>query len=373
MYKYGSNALRACAYLLGNVPTALGGLFFLPRPGAVDNWADSRRTAARRWLGVSNDSSDSSDSSPTTRRWLAINTLIGVPAGLMALLVAGNLVVGVLGTTVWWAFPRANRPRLWVDLPIDGWADALSLGIVQVVVLGAVACFVLPPLARAHTRLLAPSRAERLAVRTATLTRTRADVLDAHGAELRRIERDLHDGTQGRLVAMTMELALARQAVREEPETAEGLIERAHASAEATLAELRDVVRTIYPPILADRGLSGALSAVVARSAVPARLDLGELGKIPAAVETVAYFTVVEALTNAAKHSAASAATVVVERTDGRLRIRITDDGCGGADEARGTGLAGIRRRAMALDGEVTVDSPAGGPTVITAELPCVW
>jgi signal transduction histidine kinase len=161
--------------------------------------------------------------------------------------------------------------------------------------------------------------------------------------------------------------------VREEPDTAEGLIERAHAGAEATLAELRDVIRTIYPPILADRGLAGALNAIVASSSVPAGLEMGELGDIPAAVETVAYFTVVEALTNAAKHSGASAATVAVEREEGCLRIRVIDDGSGGADEVRGTGLAGIRRRAMALDGEVFVDSPVGGPTAIAVELPCAW
>ncbi|WP_406293576.1 sensor histidine kinase [Embleya sp. NBC_00888] len=364
---YGANALRACAYLLGTLVAAVGGLFFLPRPRSAGNWADRRRSAARRWLGVSGESS------PITRRRLALNALTGVPTGLLTLLVIGNFVVGVIGTTAWWAFSPENRPRMWIDVPIDGWGDALLLGILQVVALSAVACLVLPPLARAQNRLLAPSKAERLALRAATLTRTRADVLDAHGAELRRIERDLHDGAQGRLVAMTMHLDLARQAVREEPDTAEALIERAHASAEATLAELREVIRTIYPPILADRGLPGALTAVVARSGVPARLDMDELGDIPAAVETIAYFTVVEALTNAAKHSRASAATVAVEREDDRLRIRITDDGTGGADEARGTGLAGIRRRALALDGEVTVDSPAGGPTTITVELPCGW
>ncbi|WP_439679045.1 sensor histidine kinase [Embleya sp. MST-111070] len=364
---YAANAVRACAYLLGNTFAALGGLLFLPHPGTVGDWADRRRSAARRRLGVP------SGSAPTTRRWLVLNAATGVPAGLLALLVVGNTIVGVIGLTAWWAFPPADRPRLWVDVPIDGWGDALALGVVQVVGLGAVACFGLPPLARAQARLLASSRAERLELRVAALTRTRADVLDAHGAELRRIERDLHDGTQGRLVAMTIHLALARQAVREDPDTAEALIERAHTSAEAALAELRDVIRTIYPPILADRGLSGALTAVVARSGVPARLDVGDLGDIPAAVETVAYFTVVEALTNATKHSGASVATVTLDREADRLRIRVTDDGTGGADETRGTGLAGIRRRAMALDGEVTVDSPVGGPTSIMVGLPCGW
>ncbi|MBH5338121.1 sensor histidine kinase [Streptomyces pactum] len=364
---YGTNALRAGGFLVGNLFAALGGVFLLPRPAMAPGWADRRRARARRWLGTP------AESSPTTRRWLLVNAVTGAPAGLLALLVLANIIVGVIGMTAWWALPAANRPRLWVDLRIDGWGDALGLGIPQVLVLGAVAQYVLPVLARAQARLLAPSGRERMAARMATLTKTRADVLDAHGAELRRIERDLHDGAQGRLVAMTMELALARQAVRDEPDAAEALIERAHASAEAALSELRDVVRTIYPPILADRGLPGALSAVVARSGVPARLDVGELGDVPAAVETVAYFTVVETLTNATKHSGATAATVVLERAGGGLRVRVTDDGVGGADESRGTGLAGVRRRVLALDGEVTVDSPAGGPTVVTVELPCGW
>ncbi|MDI2125467.1 sensor histidine kinase [Yinghuangia seranimata] len=360
---HGTKALRAGAYLIGNLFAALGGLFLLPHP--VTGWANRRRSAARRWLGAE------IDASPTTRRMLALNALTGVPAGLLALLVLGNLVEGLIGMTLWWAFPADNGPHLWVDVAIDGWADAVFLGGLQAVVLGAAAYYVLPPLARLQSRVLEPSQKERMTARVETLTQTRADVVDAHGAELRRIERDLHDGAQGRLVAMTMQLALARQAVRDEPDAAENLIENAHASAEAALSELRDVVRTIYPPILADRGLSGALSAVVARSGVPARLDMGELGAVPVAVETAAYFTVVESLTNAAKHSGASSATVTVEREADRLRIRVTDDGEGGADEDRGTGLAGIRRRAMALDGEMTVDSPAGGPSVITVELPC--
>ncbi|MGW1994892.1 sensor histidine kinase [Embleya sp. NPDC001921] len=363
----GLKGLRACVYLLGGLVPALGGLLFLAQPAVAGEWADRRRAAAGRWLGVP------VDSSPTTRRWLVLNALTAVPLGLLAVFVVGNIVVGVVGMVAWWAFPPGARLRLLLEVPIDGWGRAVSLGLVQVVGLGMVTCFVLPPPARAQARLLAPSKAERLALRVAALTRTRAEVLDAHGAELRRIERDLHDGMQGRLVAVTMQLALARQAVHEDPHAAEESIERAHDGTEAALAELRDVIRTIYPPILADRGLAGALTAVAARSGMPTDIEMGELGRVPAAVEAVAYFAVVEALTNAAKHSRASAVAVGVVRNGDNLRIDITDDGIGGAHEARGTGITGIRRRVMALDGDVTVDSPPGGPTRIAVELPCGW
>ncbi|MFC7717296.1 sensor histidine kinase [Nonomuraea recticatena] len=137
------------------------------------------------------------------------------------------------------------------------------------------------------------------------------------------------------------------------------------------MTELRDVIRTMYPPILADRGLEGALASLAAGSAVPAELDLGELGRLPAAVEAAAYFIVAETLTNAAKHSGATRVTVRMSRHDGRLIVEVTDDGIGGADESRGTGLVGIRRRSAALDGTVLVSSPPGGPTAITVELPC--
>ncbi|MFI7650360.1 sensor histidine kinase [Micromonospora sp. NPDC049460] len=208
------------------------------------------------------------------------------------------------------------------------------------------------------------------------MTRTRADVLDAHGAELRRIERDLHDGTQARLVAIAMRLAVARQALTNNPRNEqflEDLLRDAHEGTEEAMTELREVIRTVYPPILADRGLTGALTAVTARCGVPTRLEIGNLEKVPAAVEAVVYFAVAEALTNVAKHSQATTAGVRVSRTADRLSVAITDNGTGGADDRRGTGLAGIRRRVLALDGTIDIDSPAGGPTTITMELPCGW
>jgi signal transduction histidine kinase len=201
-----------------------------------------------------------------------------------------------------------------------------------------------------------------------TLTETRAGAMNAHGAELRRIERDLHDGTQARLVAIAMRLGAVRESLDGDPETVARLLREAHEGTEEAMAELREVIRTIYPPILADRGLAGALAALGTRSA---RLDIGDLGTVPAAVEAVAYFTIAEALTNAAKHSQATRTTACVARVGDRLSIEVTDDGTGGADETLGTGIAGIRHRVLALDGTVRIHSPAGGPTTVTVSLLC--
>lgn len=303
----------------------------------------------------------------------------GVGLGLPALLCAGNIVVAAIATPLWWAFSAGNGPRLFVNVPVNGWTTALTLGPLQILLLTALAYLCFPPMARAHARICLAVMAsqptdEQLAERVVELTRTRADVLDAHGAELRRIERDLHDGTQARLVAIAMRLALARQAIADSPrdeQFLEGLLRDAHEGAEEAMSELREVIQTVYPPILADRGLDGALTAVTARCPVPTRLRIGDIGRVPAAVETTVYFAVAEALTNVAKHSQGTAAGVRVDRMTDRLSVVITDNGIGGADDRLGTGIAGIRRRVLALDGTVDVDSPAGGPTTITLELPC--
>lgn len=234
--------------------------------------------------------------------------------------------------------------------PITDWGAALPLGAVNLIVLSALAVAVLPSLARAHARcclaVLAPSPAEHLVERVTELTRTRADVLQAHSAELRRIERDLHDGTQARLVSIAMRLAVAGDAYAHDPDSATALVRQAHAETEEAMTELRSVIHTIYPPVLADQGLSGALTAVATRAGVPTRLDIGPLGEVPAAVEAVAYFAATEALANIAWHSGATGASIRVHLDGALLRVRITDNGAGGADAARGSGLDGMRRRA---------------------------
>ncbi|WP_030687475.1 sensor histidine kinase [Streptomyces sp. NRRL B-1347] len=220
-------------------------------------------------------------------------------------------------------------------------------------------------------------RAAELAERVEELTATRADAVAAHGAELRRIERDLHDGTQARLVALSMRVGLAKRAYDKDPDAARKLLDDAQQQAEEALTELRHVVRGIHPPILTDRGLVGAVRALAAGSglAVAVRDDGVEDGpRAPAAVEAAAYFVVAEALTNAAKHSGAAHASVDLARQRTGLRIAVRDEGRGGADETgTGSGLLGMRRRVAALDGIMEVNSPAGGPTVIEVELPCVW
>jgi signal transduction histidine kinase len=234
--------------------------------------------------------------------------------------------------------------------------------------------------------LLRPSRKARLAERVEELTETRAGAVAAHEAELRRIERDLHDGTQARLVALSMRIGLAKRAFDRDTEAGRKLLDDAQDQAEQALAELRHVVRGIHPPILTHRGLAGAVRALAASSGltVTVKVDDVEAGpRAPAAIETAAYFVVAEALTNAAKHSGTDRAQVEIFRTRRALRVRVRDEGVGGAGGVpsasgtgappAGTGLMGMRRRVAALDGSTTVTSPVGGPTVIEVELPCVW
>ncbi|MFJ6085326.1 histidine kinase [Streptomyces sp. NPDC092369] len=239
------------------------------------------------------------------------------------------------------------------------------------------------------TALLKPSPKTQLAARVEELAATRADAIAAHGAELRRIERDLHDGAQANLVALSLRIGLARRAYDRDPDTGRKLLDEAQAQAEQALTDLRNVVRGIHPPILTDRGLVGAVRALAAGLGSP-RASEAERGgglqvsveverleddgvRAPAAVEAAAYFVVAEALTNAAKYSGSSRASVRLARMKRGLRVRVADEGCGGADETTGSGLLGMRRRVAALDGTVELSSPVGGPTVIEVRLPCVW
>jgi len=210
----------------------------------------------------------------------------------------------------------------------------------------------------------------RLAERVGVLEQTRSAAVDDRDAELRRIERDLHDGAQARLVALGMNLGLAEQKLADDPEGAQQLVTEARVGLGEALEELRALARGIHPPVLADRGLEAALATLADRSAVPVTVHAEVDERLPPAVETAAYFVVAEALANAAKHSEASEVTVDVARHGRTLELRVEDDGHGGADP-EGNGLTGMRRRIEALDGTLSVTSPAGGPTVVRAELPC--
>jgi signal transduction histidine kinase len=212
---------------------------------------------------------------------------------------------------------------------------------------------------------------KQLAARVDELTRTRAGALDVQAAELRRIERDLHDGAQARLVALSMQLGRAEERLEDRPDVAE-LVRGAREEASAAIGELRDLARGIAPPVLADRGLVAAVEALGQRAQIPVAVKASILRRPVPVVETAAYFVVAEALTNAAKHAGGAPATVELADHGDRLVIEVSDEGPGGAD-ATGSGLMGLRHRVAALDGTLTVASPAGGPTTVRAELPCGW
>ncbi|MDT0487823.1 MULTISPECIES: sensor histidine kinase [Streptomyces] len=263
---------------------------------------------------------------------------------------------------------------LWpLGLVVDGvWAGALRRSPVVLPLIVKLA----DTEARWSTALLMPSPKARLARRVEELKETRADAIAAHEAELRRIERDLHDGAQANLVALSMRIGLAKRAYDRDPDAARRLLDDAQDQAEQALTELRQVVRGIHPPILTDRGLVGAVRALASSSGLTVGVEDGGLEagtRAPAAVEAAAYFVVAESLTNVAKYSGADRAEVRLARTRRGLTVRVRDEGRGGADESAGSGLLGMRRRVAALDGTFEVTSPAGGPTVIDVELPCVW
>jgi signal transduction histidine kinase len=336
--------------------------------GAVQAARAHRQRACRR-LGVEDVEGD-----PAWHRavvWLAIQAVTGFPGTLVVWALKLTVVAGLLAPLVWWVLPAGETFEFFV--PVDSWTRALTVPPLVAAVALATLRWGVPPVARCYARacraVLAPDSTALLGARVRELSTSRAEALDAHAAELRRIERDLHDGAQARLVAITIQLGVAQR----RPHLADELIEKARAGAEQALVELRAVARSAYPPILADRGLHGAVHALVGDCPVPLRLRAEPLDRLPAAVEGAAYFVIAEALANVARHSNATGGTVELGLTGDRLLLSVTDDGVGGAAEGRGTGLAGIRRRITALDGRVTVTSPPGGPTTLHAELPCAW
>ncbi|MFD3564904.1 sensor histidine kinase [Streptomyces sp. NPDC058686] len=215
--------------------------------------------------------------------------------------------------------------------------------------------------------LLSPSR---LATRVVELESDRGVVVDTAAADLRRIERDLHDGAQARLVNLAMDLGLAKEKLTEDPRAAQRMVDEAHGEVKTALQELRDLARGIHPAILTDRGLDAALSSVASRCTVPVQVEVDLPARPAPAIEGIAYFTVSELLQNVSKHSRATRATVDVWRVENRLMLQVADNGVGGADAVAGSGLAGLAERLDAVDGILLVDSPAAGPTRITAELP---
>lgn len=218
--------------------------------------------------------------------------------------------------------------------------------------------------------LLGPSRST-IEARVRVLQQTRAEQVDHSANELRRIERDLHDGAQARLVALGMSLGMAEQLVERDPQAAAQLLAEARATTTHALGDLRSVVRGILPPVLADRGLAGAVQAVTLDLSLPVVMSVDLPGRVPPPVESAVYFAITELLTNVAKHARATRVAVDLGHADGRLRAVVTDDGIGGATQPAAGGLAGVARRLAAFDGTILVESPVGGPTRVTLEVPC--
>ncbi|WP_055482464.1 sensor histidine kinase [Sphaerimonospora mesophila] len=365
------------------------GLLLLPYTARVNRAvAGLARRLASHWLGRPVEARYGPRSGILNRARLTLNDpMTWRDTGWLALhLVTGPVLVApalalwaVLGFDLslpfwWWAPPPEHTVDL-IGVPIDNWFRVIVVVPLHFAAVAALALVTIPWLASADAHLarliLTAPEHVRLAERVAQLTETRAAALDAHGAELRRIERDLHDGAQARLVSIAMRLGIAERMMVSDPAAAARLVSEARQSTEETMTELRGIIRGMYPPILADRGLPGAVAALAAGCAVPVTTSTDGIGRLPAAVEAAAYFIVAEALTNVARHSGASSASVRLSEADGRLTIVVTDDGRGAADETAGTGLSGIRRRAAAFDGRTDLASPPGGPTTLTVELLC--
>jgi len=361
-------ACSAVVHLLLALPVAAALLLPVLRPKvapAAQRLAALERLRVVALLGGTGGSAEPSPA--RALRYLAARTPVGLLGGAVLTLLGVGLTFAVTLLLSWatqtpWTLER--DPAVVVSGRLVAYYAAPGAVLLYLALAGAagVARWERTLLAR----LLAPSREERLAQRVEELARTRDAIVAAVDDERRRIERDLHDGVQQRLVALGMLLGRARR----HPDRADELVAQAHDEARRALVELREVSWRVYPAALDTGGLATALESVAERAPLPVRIRCDLPAEPPATVRAAAWFVISEAVTNAAKHSGALGVDVEVAAVDGRLRATVRDDGRGGADPAGG-GLAGLARRVAAADGVFTVDSPPGGPTVVTAELPC--
>ncbi|MFF3751284.1 sensor histidine kinase [Streptomyces sp. NPDC002018] len=376
-FAYDRQTWKEIAYLLTNLPAALAGfvyVVFTVSTGAALSvtviglpWLVGGLTGAR-WLGRTE----------RARARGLLGVRIDEPSSLYAYgrgrrRDRARRSEGLLDW-VWRGVkdPVAWRTVLYEFIRLPWGVVTFTLALVGLFVLWPV----LPHVARGLTNadramvrgLLSPS--DELERRIAELESDRGVVVDTAAADLRRIERDLHDGAQARLVALAMGLGLAKEKLTEDPEAAADMVHEAHGEVKLALQELRDLARGIHPAVLTDRGLDAALSAIASRCTVPVKVTVDLTERPAEAIEGIAYFTVSELLQNVSKHSGARAAAVEVWRTEDRLMLQVTDDGRGGARLEGGTGMSGLAERLGAVDGLFVLDSPAGGPTVVTAELP---
>jgi signal transduction histidine kinase len=295
------------------------------------------------------------------------------PVDALAVVVALLLPLSMLAAPLLMATVGDGREtKVFKQWTVTTWPAAFGVAVLGLALM-AVGAYVLGVAAgsrAALTRLLIAPRDAGPDARVVELTRSRVRLVDAFEAERRRIERDLHDGAQQRLVALTMTLGLARLDAPPGPLAVQ--LAKAHDEAGSALAELRELIHGIHPKVLADYGLPAAVADAADRSAVPVDVDLELPGRLPPPVEAAAYFVVCESLANIARHSGASRAQVSGGHRGGRLWLRVRDDGHGGADATAGTGLTGLADRVSVLDGRLSLSSPPGGPTLLSVEFPCV-
>ncbi len=314
----------------------------------------------------------------STVRWREIGYHIamlpvGLVHGLIPLLLWSGSLVFLVMPLIAGSLPGGTAKFWWFEIGpgVGAWLMS-ALGAIGLVVVAPWSTQLIARLHRAFTRsLLGPTREMEVGEAVTRIEYSRAAAVDTAETERRRIERDLHDGAQQRLVALAVTLGDAQERLGSDPERGRELVADAHREAKAALEELRSLVRGIHPVILEDRGLDAALSAVVARSPVPVDLHIEIGDRPPPAVESSAYFIVSEALTNVARHSGANRARVSIIRSGDRLVVEVRDDGRGGADPSDGTGLVGLQNRVDALAGRFHLSSPPGGPTTVLVELPC--
>lgn len=343
---------RLRAQLGVDLPSSRG-----PRGLGLPAWWDRLRDA-RAWAAVAH---------------ALITTVLAWTAGPLAAGLAAGVVVVVVAPFV----GPTSLPHLALLAPLAVLAAWVAALVAQAAVLGQVRLgrALLGGRSRAAAEAAARDAEHRASAaegRAEHLRETRSAAVDAADAERRRIERDLHDGAQQRLVALGVELGVARRAAAQDPAAAVAAVDAAHGEIKEVLAELRDLVRGVHPAVLSDRGLDAALSALAARSPVPVDVDAAGVGTgVGTQAQAAAYFVVAEALTNVAKHAHATRATVRASVHDARLRVEVGDDGRGGATAAPGGGLDGLRRRVEALDGTFALVSPATGGTLLTVEVPC--
>ncbi|MEV5506935.1 sensor histidine kinase [Streptomyces orinoci] len=378
------------------IPVGIGLLATPVALRAVRGFAGQRRAQARAWSGVEIPS----PYLPAPRRrpgvpgqvelcwallrdkatwrdlqWLLVDMTAGCLLAVLSMIGFLYTLWGpVLALGVWKPIVHHGGNEWFLFIHVTGQTSA-NFAAALGVSLGVLNLFTGPALLRADFRLakwlLGPTPERELAQRVERLTETRHDAVDTSAAELRRIERDLHDGAQARLVAVGMSLSTVEALLEKDPAKARELLAAARTTSAEALGELRDLVRGIHPPVLAERGFADAVRALALRLPLPVEVDMRLPGRAAEPVEAAAYFAVSELLANAVKHSGARRIQVDAEHSGGMLRVTVTDDGCGGADLAGGTGLRGVERRLGAFDGVLAVSSPPGGPTMATIELPC--